>query len=486
MTSLLRSVLSIFSGKIAGILISLVFTPILVRIISQAEYGLYASVLAGFSIVTLLSKGGLFDATRKIVAENSDDSVAVSSVILTALTISFTYAVLTIMSIIVIIQTGLIPARYIPYVWILMAAILFKNLFATVRAAFYGFQRESISEVLQIARRLVYTILALLLAYLGYAVVGVFTGYAISYIVLSIMGVVVLYKYSTFSISETDDLQAYAKEIARYGGFQLIGGLSAMLLYKTDILLVEIFRGGTSTAVYQSAIVPAEMIWFVPSVIQAAFLQRSANLWENDDIMEINRNIKSGLKYGILSLTLFGGGLFILAEPFLTVYFGREYASAEATLKLLIFGTFFLGISRTIVPVLQATGFIKHTEFLAFGGFLINAILNVLLIPRYGIFGAGIGTTISYIALFLGYVAIWFRSPFDLVSLYWVSRLIFVQAIFFSIFAIIVEISNFTPLVTLTMLPIAGLCIFLVINIYAGYIQKSTIREHLNMRTDYL
>ncbi|QCJ45973.1 oligosaccharide flippase family protein [Haloprofundus sp. MHR1] len=486
MASLLRSILSIFSGKLAGILISLAFTPILVRIVSRADYGLYASILAGFSIITLLSRGGLFDATRKIVAENNNDTAAVLSVILTALIISILYAALATALIFVIIQIGLIPSRYTPFVWILATTLLFTNIFATVRGVFYGFQQESISEILNVSRQLLYAILALILAYIGYDVVGVFTGYALSFILLGVLGIVVLFKFSLFSIGGTHEFHTYAPEIVRYGGFQLIGGLSATLLYKADIILVETFRGSTSTALYQSAIVPAEMIWFVPSVIQLAFLQRSASLWKDNNIEEINSNIRLGIKYGVLSLTLFGGGLFVLSEPFLAVYFGSEYTSAAFTLKLLIFGTFFLGISRTVVPVLQATGSVKESELVTVGGLLINVLLNVLLIPRYGILGAGIGTTISYIAIFLGNVVIWFQSPFDLVPFRWVSRLIFVQAVFFSVFATLVYVSNFSPLITLSVFPAVGFLIFFVVNLYAGYIPKSAIEDHLKTRIDYL
>ncbi|WP_084779325.1 flippase [Natrinema sp. J7-2] len=486
MTSLIRSVFSIFSGKFAGIVISLAFTPILVRIISQPEYGLFASMFAVFSIVTLLSKGGLFDATRKIVAEHSDDSQAVSSVISTAVTISVIYAIVATVSIVLIIQTDLVPARYVPYVWILAATIIFANIFTTVRGTFYGFQRESIGEVLQVSRKLLYTSSALVLAYAGFKVVGVFSGYALSFLLLSLVGLIVLSRNYSFSVAGLSDFREYGREIAVYGGFQLIGGLSATLLYKVDILLIETFEGNASTALYQSAIVPAEMIWFVPSVIQLAFLQRSAKLWENDNIEGINNNIKTGVKYGILSLTLFGSGLFILARPFLSVYFGVEYTDATSTLRLLIFGTFFLGISRTVVPVLQATGFVRESELVTFVGLLVNVVLNVMLIPRYGIFGAGIGTTVSYFMIFLGNVSIWVRSPFKLVPFRWVARLVFFQTLFVSIFAAIVYSITFRPLIALVVFPPVGFMLFMGVNLYGGYIPRSRIKNQVQAGVNYL
>lgn len=479
MASLLRSILSIFSGKVAGILISLVFTPILVRIISQEQYGLYASVLAGFSIVTLLSKGGLFDATRKTVAEHTDDPAEVSSVISTSLVLSVAYGLLATTVVLLSLWLNIVPARYTPYVWILTGAILFTNVFAIVRGAFYGLQRESIGEVIGIARRLVYTASGLLLAYIGYDVLGVFAAYALSFILLSFSGVVVLTRYSSFGFPGWSDVTTYGRRIASFGGYQLIGGLSAMLLYRTDILLVEFFKGGTFTALYQSAITPAEMIWFVPSAIQLAFLQHTASLWSSGEVEEINENIRTGVKYAVLSLTLFGGGLFVLADPFLTAYFGPEYVDAAVTFQVLIFGTFFFGITRVVVPVFQATGWVRHTELITFGALVLNVFLNTLLIPRYGIIGAGIGTGISYVAIFVGNIALWAYSPFDFLPLGWTVRLAITQATFTGLFLGIVHLVDLSPWLSLFVFPPLGLVLFLGINVTAGYIPTEPARPYL-------
>jgi len=486
MGSLLRSVLSIFSGKIAGILLSAIFTPILVRIISQTQYGLYASVLAGFSIVTLLSKGGLFDATRKTIAEHTDDPTEVSSVISTSLFLSIVYGLLTTMIVFVALRLEFVPTQYAPYVWVLMGAILFANVFTIVRGAFYGLQQESVSEVLSVAQRLIYMLGGIFLAYIGYDVLGVFAAYALSLLLLSMLGTVVLTRYTPYGLPKREDIVTYGKEIASFGGYQLVGGLSAMLLYKTDILLVEFFKGGTATALYKSAITPAEMIWFVPSAIQLAFLQHTASLWKSNEVKEINENLQIGFKYAILSLTLFGGGLFALTDPFLTIYFGPDYVGAGTTLQILIFGTFFFGITRVVVPVLQATGWVRHTELVTLGALILNISLNVTLIPRYGIIGAGVGTGISYVAIFIGNVALWRYSTFDIVPLRWAGKLIVTQGVFAVLFLSIVQTANISSWVSLFAFPLIGLALFLTINITVGYISTKPARSYLRKVTNYV
>ncbi|MDL0138595.1 oligosaccharide flippase family protein [Halobacterium salinarum] len=486
MGSLLRSILSIFSGKVIGILISLVFTPILVRVISQEQYGLYASVLAGFSIVTLLSKGGLFDATRKIVAEHTDNQPEVSSIISTSLLLSVIYGLLVTSLVLLSLHLRIIPSRYRLYVWVLTGAILFTNVFEIVRGAFYGLQRESIGEALKIVRQLVYTVGALVLAYIGYDVLGVFGAYALSFTLLSIVGAVVLARYSSFGLPRRDGIATYGWEIASFGGYQLVGGLSAMLLYRTDILLVEFFKGGTFTALYQSAITPAEMIWFVPSAIQLAFLQHTASLWTSNKIDEINENLQTGIKYAVLSLTLFGVGLVVLAEPFLTAYFGPEYTDAATTLQVLVFGTFFFGITRVAVPVFQATGWVRHTELITFGALVLNIILNIILIPQYGIIGAGIGTGLSYVTIFVGNVTLWKYSPFDVVSLRWAAKLAMTQGVFAALFLGTVRLVDLSPWISLLVFPSFGLVLFLGINIMAGYVPTQPAQLYLRRVTKYL
>jgi len=470
MASLLRSVFSIFSGKVAGILISLIFTPLLVRLISQNQYGVYASVLATFSIVTLLSKGGLFDATRKTVAEYAGDESEVSSVISVSLFLSLSYSIVAAFIVFLGIYLGVVPPRYISYTIPLVVVVLFGNIFSIVKGSFYGLQRESVAEILQVGRRLLYTTLALLLVYLGYDVIGVFAGYALSFILVGAAGVFLLVKHTSYHLSVDIPNWEYGRQISSFGAYQLIGGFSAMLLYKSDILLVKFFQGSTLAALYQSAIVPAEMIWFVPSVIQLAFLQHTASLWADGKTDEINQRLQTGIKYAILSLTLFGVGLFGLAGPFLNVYFGPDYVGAKTTLQILIFGTFFLGTTRVVTPVLHATGWVRPSELVTVLGLLLNLALNITLIPRYGIIGAGIGTGLSYVAIFIGNVTLWKYSQFDLVPLRWVVKLVLTQVIFAVLFLGIVHLIDLTPWVSLALFSTLGLVLFLGINILAGYV----------------
>ncbi|EMA09190.1 polysaccharide biosynthesis protein [Haloarcula vallismortis ATCC 29715] len=384
------------------------------------------------------------------------------------------------------VHFNFVPSKYSAYTLPLVVVILFGNLFNIVKGSFYGLQRESIAEILQIGRRLSYTVLALLLAYLGYDVFGVVVGYALSFVLLAAVGMLLLVKYTSYRLSTDIPISEYGGQIASFGGYQLIGGVSATLLYKSDILLVEFFQGSTPTALYQSAIVPAEMIWFVPSAIQLAFLQHTASLWSDGKTDQINQRLQTGIKYAVLSLTLFGAGLFALAGPFLNLYFGPDYAGAKMTLQILIFGTFFLGTTRVVTPVLHATGWVRPSELITVLGLVINLVLNITLIPRYGIIGAGIGTGLSYVAIFVGNVTLWKYSPFDVVPLRWAGKLAMTQGVFATLLFGIVRIIDLSPWISLLVFPPLGLVLFLGINITAGYVPTQPAQPYLKRARKYL
>lgn len=98
--------------------------------------------------------------------------------------------------------------------------------------------------------------------------------------------------------------------------------------------------------------------------------------------------------FGLVTTAL---GVAGLAEPIVRVLGGQQYLGAVEVLPLLLgallsnaFGNYFcVGIDLSGKSYLRA--------FAAFGGAALNTLLNVLLIPDYGLVGAGIATFAAYL-----------------------------------------------------------------------------------------
>ena len=103
----------------------------------------------------------------------------------------------------------------------------------------------------------------------------------------------------------------------------------------------------------------------------------------------------------MVAIIMLVGILMMLAiKPFLKVYVAEDYYSAWKYTPFLIIGCVFMTLGK-----FMSTSYIVHKDskgFLISGTFgaLFNIVLNFLLIPRIGVYGAAFATCVSYIAVF--------------------------------------------------------------------------------------
>jgi len=67
--SLVSAFLSIFGGKMATLVTSVVFTPLLVRLLGSGNYGDYAFLMSVFGLLMVLANSGIAEGLRKYLPE---------------------------------------------------------------------------------------------------------------------------------------------------------------------------------------------------------------------------------------------------------------------------------------------------------------------------------------------------------------------------------------------------------------------------------
>lgn len=467
-----KAALFVTVGRFLMLGFNVIFTPILVRVLSQAEYGTFAAVLALINILTLFSNIGLMDSVRKHVAEY-EDSGEQSAIVATGIVISLLYGVVitTIFLLVVWLDVPYISENRTYYA-VMATSIIGYNLFNICRSAFYGRQQEQYPIVFDVTQKLTYFVVGLGLV-AGIGLVGIFIGYVVSYYVAVIVGAIYLRRHFVTLTRKSLRRLKEAPKIAKYGAIQAVGGISAGLLYQTDVLLIDYFNEATQTALYRAALVPAEFVWFVPSAIQMVLLQSISNYWANDEFGEINDEVTKSLRIAGLFLIVVCIGLFGLTEQFLSLYFGPEYVEAATSLRILLFGTFLFGLARVLVPVLQATGWIVQTESVTVVCLVVNIVLNLLLIPEYGLLGAAVATSISYGLILVGTLILWYRAPFTAGSKRFPLQMFVTVGIFGLTYVWLVESFSISTLVDLVVFPPLGGLMFLLIATLTGLLTRS-------------
>jgi O-antigen/teichoic acid export membrane protein len=167
-----------------------------------------------------------------------------------------------------------------------------------------------------------------------------------------------------------------------------------IIISRSNTILVGFFRDGTSTGLFTAAVTLSPFISLSLLSFGKIFAPIISELWEKGDVAELKRTFKTVTKW-IFSLGFPVFLIFMLFAPSLLLVFGEDFALADTTLRLLALGQIVNAIVGPVGFVLSMTGRQKLNLVNSIGLAVLNVILNILLIPRYGIAGAALATSIA-------------------------------------------------------------------------------------------
>ncbi|WP_135366082.1 oligosaccharide flippase family protein [Halosimplex halophilum] len=392
-----RAYLSVLSGDVGRLLTFALFIPVVVRVVGDAGFGRYALVMAVFMPLRKVTNLGLFQATkaRASVADRPATVVGPSLVLhLCAVGVAATALAGALLA-------GLAPPALARPLWLLVPALVGEQLFLFGRGTLHALRREALVEPLMTGRSVVLAVVGTGLAAAGHGVAGVFTGFAVAFLLSGLVATALALRAvglrATLSALWTDD--GTVGRLVRFGVPSMALALTTAGLYKVDVLLVGYYLGDTVTGHYRAALQVAEFVWVLPIAMQLIMIQSTAALWEDDAVAEVDRLVGDMLEYVVVGVTLLLVGLAVLGGLFLELYFGPSFVAARRPLVLLLPGVFGFSVARSVWPVLQAGGYLRVLVGAGAAALATNVALNLALVPRYGIAGAALATTVSYALL---------------------------------------------------------------------------------------
>lgn len=166
-----------------------------------------------------------------------------------------------------------------------------------------------------------------------------------------------------------------------------------------DSVMVNAFRGNAETGLYGAAYRILLALTFVPTVYAEAIVRSVAHLAVTDRAGMARVHSRAVAHLTMASLPVAVGGI-LLAGPLLRFVYGAPYADADTALALLLAGllvVFPSWVSVTTAYAVRLERAVVSAQALAV---VVNAGVNLAVIPRWGIEGAA-ATTLGTEALFL-------------------------------------------------------------------------------------
>lgn len=385
------------------------YTPIMLRMLGQSEYGLYTLANSVISYLTLLTFG--FGSTiirylSKYRAENNREgvqktfglflglySVAALIVLIAGTLVSFNVEE--------IFHKGLTEIE-IDKVHILVLIMTFNtalsfpiSVFSSVISSYERYIYRKLVNMISTIAAPIFNLIAL---YLGFKSIGMAVASTILQFIMLPLDVGYCFKvlkvYPKFEKIE----HGLLREILGFSLFAFLGTLVDLLFWSTDKVILGMLTSSVAVAIYNVGCTFNNIITNLSTSISGVLMPQITSMV----VTSAGKNqltelfIRVGrIQYLIIALII--SGFTVFGKTFISLWAGNEYADAYWIAILTMFPLCIPLIQNTGLSIVIAQNKHKFRSVV----YLIIAILNVistyLLVPYMGAIGAALCSCVSYV-----------------------------------------------------------------------------------------
>lgn len=400
---------------ILGFLISIIFTPTILRILGQDEYGLYnlvASVVTSLEIMNLgLGTAFIRYYTKYSVKDEQEDIARLNGMFLTL------YLLIGLLALVIggvmivnlkpllgnqILKHNISIARILMCFMVFNLAISFPmSVFNSNITANERFLFQNIINLLSAIVKPLITVLILIMGYrsigmvMGTTILGlIFHVGTISYCIRKLN---IRFVFNSFNLK-------LLKEIGEFSFYVFLALVVDQINWNVDKYLLGRFKGTASVAVYAVGVNFATYYISFSQMLSNVFIPRVNRLVasENNNTKLTDIMTKVGrVQFAVLSFILLAFVFF--GKYFISIWAGSDYINAYYVAILLMVSLTISSLQRVGVAIQQAKNMHRFRSIVYFCIAIGNLIISIPLGWRYGEIGCAIGTMI---AAFVGNVAI--------------------------------------------------------------------------------
>lgn len=217
---------------------------------------------------------------------------------------------------------------------------------------------------------------------------------AVEYVVLAVI-LLIAYRHSggpklCFS-------RRKAKALLGASGSYILSGLMISVYAATDRLMLKHMLDTSAVGYYGLAVSLSTAWGFVlRAVIDSVYPDLIRSYSRGREVFERkNRQLYAMVIYGALAASV---AVCLLARPIVAVLYGDAYLAAVPPLRIVVWYTVFsyLGVARNAWVVCENKQ--RYLTYLYFGAAVVNVLLNLAMIPRWGTSGAAWASLLTQVA----------------------------------------------------------------------------------------
>ncbi len=409
-----------FIGFAVGGIFSYVFRIILARHLSVYDIGLYFSIISFIIFLTLFQKTGAelaivrFLSMWKLEQKYYYIRSALASLIWfqTILGIIFIAGILLFSNWLSINYFK--DASAAPILFVASFLFLLLIIEDIPRRIFQGFNNMNWFASLEVIKA-TSLVLFTLVGFLFYQTVWVpLASFLAATLIVGLVGVIATKKYypelnkkNNPPIPEHPSSISIFKEVFLYGLPLIFFVIGNKAIETLDLLVLTYFSTLDQVGIYSMVLPTAAIGLFIYRPIAVAIMPITTQLWVKNEKEKLLRLIALIYKYLIILMLPFVGVFIIFSQEILYYLFGPAYVSGTLPLQIILCGILFYGLANINISMLISMNHAKDVGKIMVYAAILNGILNLILIPPFGMLGAAISTSAAYIGTFImSYISI--------------------------------------------------------------------------------
>lgn len=395
------SLIALF-GQAFGKVLGFILQVILGRFLGPGAYGLYALGVNTVNLTGQLSMLGFSNGLIRFVAHYREkgDTGRLKGVLFLSLVLSGVAATVIAFILLLLsdpISVGIFGEPELSGVLqAISIALPFYVLMTLTQSGIRGFERIDHFVTVGVFRSAANVFVVLIIFFLGFRLHGAVLAFVLSTF-LSLMLAIYYMRRDFPEFISASQPRFEVRRMLRYSMPLYLAGFSFLLTARIDLFMIGYYLPSADVGVYRSAVVLADFVSFPLVALNVAFAPMISYLYSRGSLNELSRLYQIGTRW-ITAGGLLIASLLILFSQELLGLWGPEFKAGWPALVVLALAQLINTATGSVGFLLQMTERQDYVLVNNVTTMVLNIVLNLWLIPLYGILGAALATGISLIA----------------------------------------------------------------------------------------
>jgi stage V sporulation protein B len=376
-----------------------VYHFIFVRLFTQQQYGSFIYIWSmGLFLCGLMIPNVSASMIRYVAYyRGKSDRKSVESTIRTGLVLNIIFTAAAAAALLALFATGVLERAGVRDVDAAAFAFILAVLSINSMSCFFagvisGYRRPEVASYFSLILQVLRILALLAAAFLASSVLGLMGFTSLFFLLFAvILGV---YEYKAYGFGSAFD-SGLARPLSSFGFYTIFYTTANNILAWFSLFFIRYYLDAGAVAVYNVAWLGSTLnLLFFTAVLQI-FNPVATELFGSkrmDRLIHLTSYVLES--FFLLFLPIFLS-MMLFAREILVLFFTKDYASGAQPLQILSVGAFFSGIYLLFVELIAAEGRPQVNAKNISVGALVNALLNVVFIPAYGLVGAAYASIIS-------------------------------------------------------------------------------------------